>query len=221
MSRNGDWPLVSVITPTWNRPRTINRCIDSVWAQTYQPIEHLIVIDGPSPDMRRACAARGYTTTSRTRRQVSLGRNWTDYSGNFSIGAAARLVGQYMAAGDYIAYLDDDDQWLPHHLTNMVGALEDGADVVCCRWLHGPNRGVMGATADGNPYIHVGTVTGSGIAHRAELLRHSGWGFEGYEGDGKMVERWIESGFKCRALDEPTLIFPGWAKGKPDEECVS
>jgi glycosyltransferase involved in cell wall biosynthesis len=211
-------PLVSVITPTWNRPRSIRRCIESVWAQTYRPIEHIIVIDGPNPGLRKVLRRAGYLTTSTVRRQVSLGRNWTDYSGNFSIGAAARLVGQYLAGGEYIAYLDDDDQWLPHHLDNMVAALDDGADLVCCRWLHGPNRGVMGATSDNNPAPHVGTVSGSMIAHRASLLRHSGWGFEGYEGDGRMVERWIDAGYRCTVLDEPTVIFPGWAKGKPDNE---
>ncbi len=44
--------LVSVITPTWNRhDLLLNRCIPSVEAQTYPDIEHIIVSDGPDPDL--------------------------------------------------------------------------------------------------------------------------------------------------------------------------
>lgn len=46
-------PLVSVITPTWNRhDLLLTRCLPSVQAQDYPAVEHVIISDGPDEDLR-------------------------------------------------------------------------------------------------------------------------------------------------------------------------
>jgi glycosyltransferase involved in cell wall biosynthesis len=222
-----DKPLVTVVTPTWNRPKTIvERCIPSIWAQTYMPLQHIIVTDGTSEKLNRVLRREGYTESSPVRKLVNLGRNWTSYSGNFSIGAAARLVGSYMAAGEYISYLDDDDEYRADHVETMVAALEQGYDLVCCPQLV-LSLGEYSSSAT-VPYVmmpasqihppRVGTIGGSMFMHRASLLRSGSWQLDGYEGDGKLVERWIASGCKYKVLDDPTVLYHGWNRGKGDDE---
>lgn len=205
-------PLVTVVTATWGRPRTIlERAIPSVQAQTYQPIQHIVVTDGDDADLSATLRGAGYGETNRQRRLVQLGQNWGRLVVNGAVGAAPRQVGAFMAAGDYIAYLDDDDEWLPHHVANVVEGFATGVDLVCSKWCSPGGYAVYGSAP---PRVgHTGTGM---MAHRAELLKLSGWQMDGYECDGKLVERWIDGGASWVLLDEPTVIFYGAHFGAPE-----
>jgi glycosyltransferase involved in cell wall biosynthesis len=99
-------PLVSVIIPTYNREKIIPKAIDSVFAQTYQDFE-IIVLDDGSQDSTKA-AVESYGP------QVHY-----FYQNNKGI-AGARNAGMHQAAGDYIAFLDSDDYWLPGKLERQM-----------------------------------------------------------------------------------------------------
>jgi cytochrome P450/glycosyltransferase involved in cell wall biosynthesis len=97
-------PLVSVVIPTVNRPRLVVRAVRSALAQTFKPIEVIVVIDGPDEPTKEALAA-----LNEPRLIVKpLPRN---------LGVAeARNAGVDAARGRWIAFLDDDDEWLPDKL---------------------------------------------------------------------------------------------------------
>jgi GT2 family glycosyltransferase/DNA-binding SARP family transcriptional activator len=107
-------PLVSVILPTYNRPDRLQKAIQSVISQTYQDFEIIVVNDG-TVDVSEVVAPLnkdGRITTIRHDRNRGL--------------AAARNTGLRAAKGTYIAYLDDDDTYLPDHLETLVTALQSG-----------------------------------------------------------------------------------------------
>jgi glycosyltransferase involved in cell wall biosynthesis len=99
-------PLVSVIIPTYNREKIITRAIDSVFAQTYRDFE-IVVLDDGSQDNTRAVA------------QAYGPKVHYFYQDNKGI-AGARNAGMHQTAGDYIAFLDSDDYWLPGKLEQQM-----------------------------------------------------------------------------------------------------
>lgn len=127
-------PLLSVITPTWRRHELLLECVENVQAQTYPNLEHIIVSDGPDPDLDHVLWARGHrpsdTFRSTRLRLFELGRNWSTFLKD-SYCAAPVMVGQMLARGEYHCIWSDDERALPHHLTAMVDLLESsGADFV-------------------------------------------------------------------------------------------
>src|SRR6266404_236391 len=168
-------PLVTVVTATWGRPKTIaERAIPSVRVQTYERIQHIIVTDGSDPELTHVLHGEGYCEDDEYHRLVQLGRNWTAFSGDDHFGSLPRLVGSYLAAGDYIAYLDDDDEYLPDHVETLSVVLDSGYDLALGRW-RGPNGKTYGGTAENL------SITSS-IMHKAELLKVSNWKPDGYGG---------------------------------------
>src|SRR5687768_9695612 len=102
-------PLVSVIVPVHQGERYLGEAVESVLAQTYAPIE-LIVVDDGSTD-RSADIARGFGPVVRYVYQVNAGQS------------AARNHGVRLARGPLLAFLDDDDSWSPGKLALQVAAL--------------------------------------------------------------------------------------------------
>lgn len=101
--------MITVITPTYNRAQYLSQAVDSVLAQTYTDWELLVVDDNkPDSDARKATAeVMSHYSDSRIcyiQNERNLG------------GAAARNVGIFQAKGEYIAFLDDDDMYLPDRL---------------------------------------------------------------------------------------------------------
>ncbi len=101
-------PKVSVLIPTRNRPQLIKRAIKSVQSQTFQDFEIVVVIDGPDPE-----------TESSLKSLDEPRLRWVSHTE--SLGSpSARITGAKAAAGDWIAYLDDDDEWMPHKLERQI-----------------------------------------------------------------------------------------------------
>src|SRR5688572_4346072 len=97
---------VSVIIPTYNYGRFISEAIDSVFAQTYQPREVIVVDDGSTDETMNVLAQ--YEDRVRIIRQ--------DKSGP----AMARNAGAQAASGELLAFLDADDVWMPRKLELQV-----------------------------------------------------------------------------------------------------
>lgn len=113
-------PLVSVVIPTYDRPNLLERAVESVAGQTYDPIE-LVVIDGPS-DIPAAETLEGFQQdfeVVRHERHESLRGV-----------SAARNVGLELATGEYIAFLDDDDYWMEDKVATQVNTFSSmGGDI--------------------------------------------------------------------------------------------
>jgi hypothetical protein len=137
---------------------------------------------------------------------VELGRNWG------GVGHAAHAAGAFLAAGEWICYLDDDNEYLPHHVEAMVAeATRTGADLVCTAWRT-PDGGVGGRTPPGTNH-----TDSSSFLHRAELLKLASWAPEtGYAADGALIDRWVAAGVAWSFLDEPTMTYHGARGGMPE-----
>jgi len=113
--------MVSVIIPYYKNAQEIERSLMSVILQTYQDFEVIIVNDA-SPDWEEGLKIINSFGNSRIKTiSHSINRN----------GATARNTGIKAAKGEYIAFLDADDEWLQGHLEDALHEFkEKGADIV-------------------------------------------------------------------------------------------
>ena len=109
-------PLVSVVIPTYNRGETLLRAIDSVLKQTYQNFEIIVVDDCSQENIAQLI------------RDLNDNRLIFQRHSNNRGGSAARNTGIEKARGEYIAFLDSDDVWLPQKLELQLQAIGDRAD---------------------------------------------------------------------------------------------
>jgi hypothetical protein len=107
--------LVSVVIPTLNRPKLLLRAINSVLSQSHREIEVIVVVDRPDHDTASAVQS---VNDPRLRLIVN------PYS---STAAGARNAGVDHATGEWIAFLDDDDEWLPNKLERQIAFASDRA----------------------------------------------------------------------------------------------
>lgn len=116
--------LISVVIPTYNREKTIKRCIDSIVSQTY-PVYEIIIVDDGSTDKTVSIVEKEYQD-----QRIRIIRQ------NHKGAQAARNVGIRAAGGKYIAFLDSDDEWLPNKLELQIKELvKDEKAVVCGGYL--------------------------------------------------------------------------------------
>ena len=111
---------ITAIIPAYNASKAIDAAIESVLAQTYPAWEILVVDDG-STDDTADCVSR-YSHPVRLFKQANAGP------------AAARNRGAKEAAGDWFAFLDADDIWLPEKLARQIAyAADPQVGIVCGR----------------------------------------------------------------------------------------
>jgi glycosyltransferase involved in cell wall biosynthesis len=112
---------VSVVIPTLDRPNLLLRALRSVFNQTYPHLEVIVVVDRPSEETIAALRA-----IEDPRLHVIL----NPYPVN---AAAARNLGADHAKGSWIAFLDDDDEWLPGKIEKQLPfGLQRGEVLVSC-----------------------------------------------------------------------------------------
>jgi glycosyltransferase involved in cell wall biosynthesis len=105
------YPLVSIVIPTYNRVVLLQKAITSVQAQTYTHWELIIVDDGSADDT----AAVVYSLKDSRIHLLSL-----PHSGNI---ASLRNAGAKAGSGEWISFLDSDDEWVPHKLEIQLRSL--------------------------------------------------------------------------------------------------
>ena len=102
----GGLPTVSVIIPTYNRAERVSAAVKSVMAQTPSELEIIIVDDGSTDGTEKVI--RPFVEES--------GGRISDFRQDNRGVSAARNKGIAMARGDWIAFLDSDDVWIPEKL---------------------------------------------------------------------------------------------------------
>ncbi|UWG50170.1 Glycosyl transferase family 2 [Halalkaliarchaeum sp. AArc-CO] len=115
----GNVPLVSVVLPTYDRPEFLAEAVRSVRQQTYPRIE-LVVVDDCSPRPAADILAEVNTGSIFSVRCIRHDEN--------SGANAARNTGIREANGKFIAFLDDDDKWLPKKIGRQVYRFNEGPD---------------------------------------------------------------------------------------------
>lgn len=111
-------PLISCIVPVYNGELYLREAIDSILAQTYRPLE-IIVVDDGSTDATPDVVA-GYGDRLRYIRQPNAGPG------------AARNHGLNLAQGEFIAFLDADDLWHPDKLARQMTRFLNRPDLDLC-----------------------------------------------------------------------------------------
>lgn len=111
-------PLVSIIIPTYNRAEDLKRALQSVFDQTFTNWE-VVVVDNHSVDDTDSLIK------SFNNQKIKLFKIH-----NSGIISASRNLGLKHALGEYIAFLDSDDWWLPKKLEESIKYMIQGADIV-------------------------------------------------------------------------------------------
>ncbi|MEI7811925.1 MAG: glycosyltransferase family 2 protein [Ignavibacteria bacterium] len=115
---------ISIIIPTYNRAELLCRSLKSVIAQTFTDWE-ILVIDDLSTDNTKTMTERIISEYNLTEKLFY--RLLEKKSG----GAAARNVGINMSRGKFIAFLDDDDEWLPDKLQKQIDCVKNEVFGIC------------------------------------------------------------------------------------------
>ena len=163
-------PLVSVITPTYDAAAFVAATVESVLAQTYANVEHVLVDDGSSDEtpsiLRQLAAAHG----DRIRIQLSRERAGPCKRRNEAL---------MLARGELIGWLDHDDTWLPTKLERQGAALAASSDATFAFSQYEEFDGESGRvlsrstlTADGDLYGRL-FVEGCFIASSTVLFRRT------------------------------------------------
>lgn len=111
-------PKVSVVIPTYNRPDFLRLAIRSVLDQTFQDFEIIVVDDASMDNISQVVGGFKDKRIKYIRHEVNKG------------GSAARNTGIMKSSCEYIAFLDDDDEWLPPKLKMQVDLLDNSPPVV-------------------------------------------------------------------------------------------
>jgi glycosyltransferase involved in cell wall biosynthesis len=202
-------PLVSVITGTWQRHDLLMQAVETVRRQSYRPVEHIIVSDGPDPILRNLLA-RVIAEADPTDPPIhftELGRNWSTIIPE-SISAPPFMTAQLLARGEYVCWLSDDEEMLDSdHITKLVDLIEaTGADFVyplveVWRKSRPDQKWIVGADPPEN-----GTITH--CLHRYDCLNAFGGGFRVSVGSGTdwdQIVRWMSAGKTWAHLPEVTF----------------
>jgi glycosyltransferase involved in cell wall biosynthesis len=111
---------VSIIIPTYNRAYSLRLAIISVLNQTFHDFEIIVVDDGSRDNTHEVIS------------EFSDGRiRYICHEVNKKE-AGARNTGVVNSTGEYIAFIDDDDEWLPEKLEKQIDLLENSSRIVGC-----------------------------------------------------------------------------------------
>ena len=112
-------PTVSVIIPTHNRAKLLGRAIESVREQTYHNLEIIVVDDNSTDNTEEVVKKFRDPRLTYIRHERNRG------------GSAARNTGIRAATSEYIAFLDDDDEWLESKTDQQLEAIKNFDAVLC------------------------------------------------------------------------------------------
>jgi glycosyltransferase involved in cell wall biosynthesis len=108
----GPAPRVSIIIPSYNTAHLIADCLDSIFAQTFQDFETIVVNDGSPDTPELEKVLQPYLDRIVYIKQVN------------KRAAGARNTAMARARGAFLAFLDSDDTWLPNHLESQMRQFE-------------------------------------------------------------------------------------------------
>ena len=214
MIENTKYPLISVIVPTFQRSSLLPRAIDSILAQTWENIE-IVVVDDNLPDSEEQKETHRVLERYKDRKRF-LYLTKTEKIG----GGAARNLALRQCHGEYVAFLDDDDKYLPDKLEKQISFIQkyrlDGCyhDV---KWFNEKEKQVeyrtMDYTQDYSPegllkahILHSIAPTSIYMFRKDKLLTTEGFGEVASGQDFILMLRCIEKGMKLHYMEGAYVI---------------
>jgi len=194
-------PLISVVVPTYKRAALLQKALQSAYEQDYLNIDVVVVGDN-CPDL-----ARLQMQPNPVLRVFNLPKN------HGAGGAEPRNCGIVMAAGSLIAYLDDDNEWKPNHLSSLYAALRK--DQAAFSWssmqIDGKDFGFTGE-------LKQGEIDTSCVLHQKALIEWNGWWKDrqagGYAHDWEFFSRWAKE--KHAFSGQATVIYNADTSGQAE-----
>jgi glycosyltransferase involved in cell wall biosynthesis len=110
--------FVTIIIPTFNRSKLLRRALESVYKQTFSEFEVIVIDDGSTDD-----------TADMLQREFPRVRYL--YQSNKGV-SSARNKGIELAKGEWLAFLDSDDEWLPQKLAKQIKLLQQNPEQKIC-----------------------------------------------------------------------------------------
>jgi glycosyltransferase involved in cell wall biosynthesis len=204
-------PLVSVIIPTYNRAGMVREAVASVETQTFRNFEILVVDDGSTDASPGVLASLKGVRVLRhdCRRGV----------------AAARNLGAVAARGEWLAFLDSDDLWLPEKLARQMAYLKERPGLLLCQtdetWVRDAvrvNKPASHRKVGGGiflPSLERCMVSPSAVVLHRRLLADHG-GFDEDLPAAEDYDLWLRLAWRYEVglVDEPLVIKRG---GHPDQ----
>ncbi|GAB4178051.1 MAG: hypothetical protein Fur0039_21680 [Rhodocyclaceae bacterium] len=200
--------LVSVVIPAYNAAWCVSRAIDSVLAQTHGQFETIVVDDGSTDDTARVLAVYGERIRVVNKPNGGL--------------SSARNAGIAAARGEFVAFLDADDWWLPGKLARQVELMRARPELAFCstaarvqtpegevlnEWRCGACTGarVLEAIFGANAFV---AGSGSAVLARRSALEAEG-GFDESLASLEDIDLWMRlaarGGYAC--IDEPLAVI--------------
>ncbi|RBI60657.1 glycosyltransferase family 2 protein [halophilic archaeon] len=225
-------PTVSVIVPTYNRADALPRTIESVLSQTLEDIELIVVDDASQDDTPAVVASYDDDRVQFVQHDENQGAS------------AARNTGIERAEGEYVAFLDSDDVWLPTKLEKQVLTLEMRSDdwiAAYCKaetvhpdgqhplmkWVtelisrRNETEGAEGGEELIGPVLSddLHTSAGSTLLVKREVAERIGGFDESFDRfqDPEFLIRVLQEG-KLACIDEPLLLR--YETGEPSADAV-
>ena len=204
-------PLVSIIIPTYNRANFLKITLESIRGQTFQDFE-IIVVDDGTPNDANEQLCQTFSKVLYIKIENSGGP------------AKPRNIGIQNANGKYLAFVDDDDLWLPEKLAQQVAILEGNLDFGlvhgCCQIIDEKGNikpEIIGRP--GSPDVKHGDVSMQMIGNwgvmmptsfvRKKVIDKVGFFNENMPPAGEDMEYWTRCSFETKFyyLDEPLVLY--------------
>jgi Glycosyl transferase family 2/Glycosyl transferases group 1 len=194
-------PLLSIITTVYDRVQCLDDCLTSLENLTYRNFEHLIVADAPEPSILQELAeVIERHPTANNRLFANLAERHNDW------GIAPAAAGLAMSTGKYVAFLSDDNGYLPDHFEPLIAALERDANLgfaySSCLYA---GRHVLR-----RPRPCAGGIDlGQPVLRRETLDRHLNGTlpFAEFGWDWRMIERLLRARVRYTHIDRASFIF--------------
>jgi len=200
--------LISIITPTRNRPELLKRCIRAIQHQEFKDYEHIIVSDG--------CSLTESVVREFNDEHIKFYYMKRDF--NSCSGALARNFGIKQATSNFIVYCDDDNILLPNHcLVHYNELKKEEYECVFSREyviLNESYKNVFKRELfDYSGYSH---IIPKDIWYDTMMIGHTKSFIEKYGGwmvtdkkddDGPMINKWIEDNAPIKLVDDITSIY--------------
>lgn len=190
-------PLISIVMPTYNRLSHLKKALDSIFSQTYQNFEILLVGDKcPVLDV----FVRAY--------EKAKDKRFKYYNLLHNYGPGGAVPRNYaikmMCSSNWIAYLDDDNEWKPNHLEHLVQTYKENKEVQFI---------FSSMIIDGKELLFdepkLGRIDTSCVMHRFDLcVKYGLWKDRiegGYAHDWEFFSRWKDE--KWIATKQYTLLY--------------
>lgn len=116
--------MLSIIVPVYNSAKYLERCVNSLLAQTYHDLEVLLIDDGSTDDSGTLCDA--FSSADSRVRVIHK------YNGGVS---SARNTGIEAAKGQFLAFVDSDDYCAPDMYEKLFAKMSDDVDIVQCEYM--------------------------------------------------------------------------------------